>query len=328
MWTNLPEKPTVSYSTYRTYDECPRKWLLSQLADHLPVALEWQAKQQKTLASWDMFAGAVVDATIASALEHFRQHGAWPAQLHEIANIHRVQAWQFSKKWATHIRDDYPGPWPKTPPYQPLDRHYYAEPVSEEELRQATATIRQCVERFQHSPVRAFVTSFPVEQWRGPRPPGALPPWCKVGNAPTYAAWDFALVSDEATYILDWKSGKRTAWSEANADEQLLWYALYAAIEWQIPLHAIQVAAVWLSYDGDLAFRSVDPDHVQHLIDRINARHQELRRRIRLDAFGKIALEDWPMATKTARCRKCPFRGVCDGYKRLPPPEASISLHA
>src|SRR5689334_19859130 len=94
-----PTGLSLSHTRYELLDQCQRRYILKYGADHLPQRMMWDAKQQGRLMGWSMFVGQVVDETIGTALDHYRQEGRWPTSLRGAADEIMVKWWQSSILW-------------------------------------------------------------------------------------------------------------------------------------------------------------------------------------------------------------------------------------
>ena len=319
----VADPPTVSYSSYRAFDECRRKWLYSQKASLLPGPTPWDVLQQKKLSPWEAVAGTVVDFVISGALLRYRNTRRWPDRLAETADAAMTEGLRFSKDFAkaTGLKER----WPRSQVFKPLDRDYYCVPFTKAEEAAIRDIVRVSVENFVGSDLRQFIENSDVSTWRGPRAPLDDRPSFSVGDARVWAAHDFAFDTPEAFYIVDWKTGKLTASSFDAAMQQLHWYALHAVVTWEVPIERIRLMPVWLYPElvaETMRVRQVDLDV---LSERIAARYDLLCRLLTPSANGELDLAQFPVTERMRLCERCTFRGACEGARRKGLQEAEVS---
>jgi hypothetical protein len=306
----------LSHLSYEMLDQCQRRWILQYAGDHLPDSLKWHALQQKKLTLWPWFVGSVVDATISDALLHYKREGRWPANVQRRAHRIMCHWWEHSVDWTYRVRNRMS--WPNGNGYQPIDRHYYGEPIVKADWEKARSRVFQCVGNFMASSLPNFVASFPTECWRGPRPSTERVPKYQLGQVPVWASYDFAVRTAELTYIFDWKSGEPADHSCRRARQQLLWYALYAVQEWNVPVEQVRLCPVWLRPNVDWRIGEVTQAELNGLRSQITDRYDHLSARLLAIGSSSLTLQQWPMTDNLRQCVSCPFRGVCEGSKRQP----------
>lgn len=306
---------SLSHSGLTLYEQCPRRYALKHLSDYLPVPLRWEVKLQGRLAPWATVVGKIVDETLATALLHFREEGKWPDDLYRIAWEIAGEWWRFSQGWVVAVKGDQACPISRR--FQPLDRHYYGEEVSGEEIRRLKGHIQLCLENWLASPLPELIAKSDPSCWRGPRRPGEPPSQFLLEGLPLWAAPDFAIRTEERTWIWDWKTGTLTTGSFLRARDQLLWYALLATREWGVPVEQLRLVPVWLLPCFVANEMEVTQAALDLLVRRIRERQWLLSGLIQLSAGGELPLELWPVTEHVPLCRTCPFRGSCEGARRL-----------
>jgi hypothetical protein len=226
--------------------------------------------------------------------------------------------WKFSKEWSSVVREVYGHPWPKSENLRPIDRHYYQEPVTEKVKAEVQDRVYRCLCNFSNSEVPNFIAQFDTSTWQGPRRVGEVIPKT-VSNALTFwASYDFAIKTPELVLLFDWKAAEASPWSRFRTLEQLRWYALYALIEWSVPIENIRLCPVWLWPEMQWIQSEVNLEEIQDLAYRISERNDVLSERLGSNATDQLNIYDWPMASEIRCCKTCEFRGVCAGYERVP----------
>ncbi len=307
--------PSISFTRYKTYDECPRRWLYQYRSSLLPGAPVWPVEQQRKLAPWQTFAGKVVDAAIGEILHRYKREGKWPEDARKIAQDLGSRGWAFSKEWVQKVKQH--ASWPKSEHgFQPLDRHYYHEPFTEDERQAIRERVVRCAENFIQSGIPGFISGFDPECWRGPRLPSEPIPQFDLDGVTVWAAPDFALVTPEITYLIDWKTGALHGTSYHSAMTQLHWYALFATRALGVAPESIRLMPVWLYPEVEVEEMPVRVQDLEDLQEQILDRYRLLCDL--LPGVERLAadLEDWPHTSRASLCKGCVFRQSCGGATR------------
>jgi hypothetical protein len=311
----MPDPLTLSYTSYRLYDDCPRQWLYQRATHRLPGAPLWHLIAQGACAPAATFVGGIVDAALTHALLHFREHRAWPADIPDYAHRTTLDSWQFSLDWVNaRLRRE---PWPKSDRnFRPLDRHLYQDGFTPEEKADIRARIRLCIENFEASDIRRFIESTDPHAWLGPRAPGEPIPNFDLDGVTVWAAPDFALRHEGRLYVIDWKTGRSDGYAYSAAIRQLHWYALHAVHAWDTSPEAITLVPVFLAPAAQHEEHPVAADDLAELTEAIHLRHRLLTERLAPEVPFPLREEEWELAQRQGLCRACVFRGGCEGARR------------
>ncbi|MGQ9696718.1 MAG: PD-(D/E)XK nuclease family protein [Armatimonadota bacterium] len=306
----------LSHSSYTMFDQCQRRWLYRYACDHFSRDVMWALKKQCKLSPWAVTAGKVVDLTISHALTRFRHTGDWPQKLPDLGLkvLEKLEA--FSRRWVAEVSAGMP--WPQSDYYNPIDRHYYNEEITEEEQQDCRDKIATCLRAFAASGPADTAAELGVQYWIGPRQPGEKMPSFRVHQADVWASFDFAIRTPGVTYIIDWKTGKQSEHSYERALAQLHWYALYATTEWQVPAEQIRLVPVWLADDAAWRPAAVSQKSLEELAERIRERYQLLTSKVQPILEGRLLEEEWTPAASRIYCQTCQFRGSCTARSKVP----------
>ena len=309
-------KIRLSHYSYTMFDECQRRWLYRYACDHFPAPMKWALKKQAKLSAWETTAGKVVDLTVSHALRKYKERGAWPENLPELGLKVLECLERYSRWWVEQVGAGMR--WPHNDYYGPIDRHYYGQEITEQERQKCRDKIVACLSAFRDAGPADTAVELGVEHWDGPRAPSEYAPTFTVRGVDVWASYDFAIRTPEITYIVDWKTGRFTEHSHQRALDQLHWYALYADIEWRVPVEQIRVVPVWLSDDASWQPAAVCARSLEELAERIRERHDLLISKVRLTPEDHVSEEGWLPAKSSAYCRRCQFRGACTAKDSVP----------
>lgn len=314
----IPEQWNIrlSHHSYTMFDECQRRWLYRYACDHFPDRMKWALKKQGRLSPWGTVAGKVVDITVGHALRKYKEKHAWPEALPELGVRALDCLERYSREWVRAVAEG--ERWPPSDFYDPIDRHFYKEEITEEERQASRDRIITCLTAFESAGPADTVVDLGVQHWVGPRPAGEFAPTFSVKGADVWASFDFAIRKPEATYIIDWKTGKLTEHGRQRALDQLHWYALYARSEWKVPVEQIRVVSVWLSDNASWEEAAVSASSLDELEERIRERYDLLKSKVELTPEGFISEEGWLPAKSAKFCRSCQFRGACTAKDSVP----------
>jgi hypothetical protein len=314
-WPNdWAPKPNISYTSMKTFDECERKWLYQYAPAPISRQLDYDLRVQARLLPWNMLIGQVVHDVIQETIRTYQRTNQWLADPMKRANeILRG----YSKRTITYRRECSRGQLSLFGNPQPVDRIFFEDTITKEEVRYIRDQINLCLANFMQSGITDFIAKFPPSSYRITEPVEVQPiPWFWTENIPVYASYDFAIVTPERSYLFDWKTGKKLPRSENDALEQLHSYAIYAMTEWKIPAEQIHLVLFWLACERGWQTFSVDPELLERLQSRWRERYKELLKR-----FGYCGedlqqwLQSFPLTPFIMRCRYCPIR-ACEGHAR------------
>jgi len=307
--------PNISLHTTSMYDECPRKWLYytkpTVVKHEVPLGLRKEAR----LMAWNMLAGQVLDDTIRQALRHYEQKNKWPSDLTTIAEatLKSYSAAAVKERRLRSTMRDFPFGGPSI-----VDRIYFDDPITKYEVAEVRSKIRQCIEAFSGSDIQAFICHYPTNTWRivPPIDDDNKIPWFYAAEVPVYANYDFAIHTDEATLIFDWKCGKRSPQAEERVRRQLHSYAAFALQKWSANPQQISLVVFWLAERDEWDTIPLDLELLERLSNEWSDRHRELVKRSRLagDEYGAWERE-FPLTVNGWACKRCTIRS-CEGFVR------------
>ncbi len=299
-------KPSISYSSMRLYDQCPRAWLMRYGPECLPLNMRAAARVEGRLSPTAALAGSVVDKVITDALYCWHRGGERPRNLFPNARRCLRETLCFSREWAAAVRAGCTLP---RGPFQPVESEFYGDGWTDNRKAEILGIIELCLQNLQQGGVLETIQECARDTWR--LPPRKACPWFWWGTSPVYAKWDFATSSAVQTIVYDWKTGK----PNDNAISQLHLYAAYAMITWNARREDIRLVPVWLrsgAAEPHLVSRTV----MEALGLMVVERHQMIVET--LEATRKRdALELFPMVQDPSACRGCTFRS-CLEFGRSP----------
>lgn len=309
----MPPFPSLSKTSLGAFRDCERRWALQYQKHKLPDELKVDIALEAKLMPHNAFVGQVVDDTITGALRTYQEKGYWPRKksLEEYARELFGQYLSATERWI-YLRKTRSKP--EDLKRQPIDRVYYGLPYKETEKQELFARIDACLKCFQESEIPEWVTSFDPGYWRVAEKGTA--PWFDWDRIAVYAKYDFAIVTHDHTYIVDWKTGEAKKESEASATDQLHIYAKYAMSVWGSRREDMTLRSVWLSSRPEKCIhdQSVDVDVLARLFRDFKKTHEDLKQRLKRAEFGLEALfEQFPKTGFPRRCKQCAFHS-CEGW--------------
>lgn len=216
-----------------------------------------------------------------------------------------------------HFRESQQEMWRRRPAkYTHLAEHYYHEDTVRD--RDAVAEygkdfvqrIRDCTRGFFESPDLAWVREASPDSYVYVEEEGRFHSFEFEGTK-IFGTPDFALQDRQGVvHLYDWKTGKP---SESDAF-QLHVYALYAELEWEVPLERFRAYDVYLG-SRDVVACEISPASLDEARARIRASIEAMRE-LHFDADREMrspaAFPQIPADSPEARgCRRCRFRELC-----------------
>ncbi|MCH7903457.1 MAG: PD-(D/E)XK nuclease family protein [Armatimonadetes bacterium] len=309
--------PNLSWLGMRRFRDCERRWYNAHAVnkiDHGKTELHWALHREGRLAPWNTITGSSVDKAITAALRCRRNGEPWPDDLPQVAADHVDGFIAFSRKWADAVRSRQK--WPRSE-YQPLDRIYYGDEPTVQELKDVRDRARECTARFEQGEVKRFIFEQNPATLVVPPAEGEGIPWTTIDGVPTYTSYDFIVRTEEEVTIFDWKTGRLTELSEKKAVMQLHIYALYAINEWGVQQERIRLVPVWLSVSGDMHSFPVQQSVLDRVVLDLRKTYDVLFERMERTGANIAAMEqDFPLTDDLRECGRCMFRS-CEGYRRL-----------
>jgi hypothetical protein len=189
----------------------------------------------------------------------------------------------------------------------------------------ARANVEVCLRNFEASEPWAFLRATDPKEWEEIDPPkDRMPrfslPEKAIRHVSIYAGYDLVAHHGGLTYILDWKTGRRSS----SASSQLAVYALCLASRGKkpVPLGDIRVQTVWLQ--GPCAWEPtiISEDEIAFTKARIadQIRLEESRSTWGSDGRGVLASiaerQVFPATPKFLKCAACKFGLICEEGKR------------
>jgi hypothetical protein len=309
---------TLSKSSLATYSECPRKWALHYQRWKLPPEIKRDVYFHYRLMPLNALVGQVVDDTITAMLRHYYNKQKWPVKIAEASEKLLRQYIDESVSWINQYEAGQMEPVQGR--RQPIDKLFFDQPFSEQEIAEILLQVAQGVQSWINSSIPEFLLSQPLETWQ--LPPVGETPGFEIDGMFVYAKYDFALFGPEKTIIYDWKTGKVNAQTEEAVTDQLHTYALYAIQEWKCQPEQLSLKAVWLSLGGEMCEQDIafDPARAEALKSEWRQRYAELVELLKGTWDNpNLLFQRFPLTDKLYRCERCSFRS-CEGYARLSQP--------
>lgn len=321
-WPNPEDRLSLSWLSYGTYVRCQRSWFYSYNTDLIEGEERWEFLRAKRLMPKNTLVGRVVDDAISIGLLKLRQAGSLP-DLKQLARELFADYLRYTHDWMAALAER--KPWPKSL-CQPIDHIYYREPFTASEKSKMLEKANSCLDNFVASKIIEEIQQYDVTAWQlSSRKLEEPPPWFWYDGFPVYSKYDFAIKTSNSAIIYDWKTGN-PVYGEDAAVEQLHWYALYAMIEWQVPMENILLVPVWLSAGSSYYPSKVEPERIQRVsADWTN--RIELLRSIRIACSGALTkvIESFPMTEDLRICKSCVFR-ACPGWVRSKEPVSATNV--
>lgn len=310
-----PPKPTLSWLSYGAFEECPRRWYYRYELDTYPGDEVWELRQQSKLMPWDALCGRVVDDLITAALRRHRRTGNLPVGLSAHAQARMDDYIQFSQKWTDAVLTR--GRWPSSPILQPLDRYFFKEVPSDEEIAYVKNKAEACLQNFEASELYQRISATPPDQYVFTRDgtPNVWP-WFLDGEAPVYVSFDAALRWGSEWLLIDWKTGDAEKSLERTL-EQLHWYAAYLVHSWGLAPELITLAAAYLASPGQISYHPVNVTRMDGIRRAWARRHADLVSR--KGKAGKL-MDHFPTTSHSHVCQGCAFRTCPEHPCRLQAP--------
>lgn len=304
-----PPKPTLSWLAYGRYEECPRKWFYSYMLEDYKGDDLWHLKQQKNLMPWGTLPGRVVDDLVTATLRHFRRTGNAPVNIASKASNRIKDYVDFSRRWTESVHLG--KPWPRDQILQPLDRIFFCEDPTIEEIEEAQTFIEACLKNFEDSDFyRGFRESPPDQMVFTRDNPDYIWPWLDDRGVPVYISFDLAYRRGETWWIVDWKTGNPQKSLERTL-EQLHWYAALLVLHWGISPDKIRLVAGYLASPAELSEHAVNEDRLEGIRRAWRVRHRDLAERM-----AKISplIQYFPTTIHKHLCSACLYRS-CPQYR-------------
>lgn len=309
---SFPEKPFFSWMAWGMLRACKRRWFLHNFGRDLPDPLGRQYFTERKLSYWQAFAGQLADDGVTETIRHFKKHRVWrqdmDSWLLEQAREYRSDSLTYTK--AAENGDDLP--YVKR---QVLDRYFYNNIPDGAEHKRVLEEARQAVRNFYQTEIPARIETTPPNALMCDHKDGDFP-WAEHDGVPVYAVYDFAIRLPERTTIFDWKTGKVTPEKEANALEQLHWYALYAMQAWHVEPEQIRIAPVFLAANYGYHETECDPVRLGNIQAEWKERHAEIKSKMNTASSIEVLQEEFPMTENLRECAGCVFHS-CPGYQRV-----------
>ena len=307
-------KPNVSLSSIKTFEECRRKyWLLNAPSD-IRTKFPHSYKVERNLMSDNMVVGQIVDETIKRGLRIYRGTKMWPSDLIAMGMQTLLELIDFSRAFSKVVEN------PKSRiPFENwncLERVYYKEEYSDNELDAKRSEISRCLTNYEESGFRDFLDIHWEYEWDIPQPVTVRAvPWFSREAMPIYASYDFVVRGPGGAFVVDWKTGRRTDQTEDHARRQLHVYAAFVADHYKVPIDKIHIGPVWLKQSGYPEFTDVDPNLIEEILAGWKVQY-ELVKDLFVEAATaeKLGARIFPKTDDLNKCRNCQFRS-CQGHK-------------
>jgi len=251
----------------------------------------------KSMVNLDMLAGQIVHDVIREIFNREREGFSRTSceQARKLALTRLRDAWRQSKE----------GLWQRSPKrYANLFEHYYDQDIPPSRLDDTKEKVDACITNLFGSETFKFIQEAGVKHWL------AIDQldFFDFAGVKIYAVPDFAVRDGQSVRIYDWKTGK----PNADVEQQLACYVLFANKRWQVPPNLTLPFAVYLR-EGQIQKVDVTEERSAQLKDYIRTSLFEMMRLLRsvehnlprrVDAFSRTE--------NTARCARCFFRELCE----------------
>ena len=306
-------KPNISFSSLATYRECPRKYWFTAAPAEIRRQFPYSYKAECNLLSDFMVVGQVVDESIKRGLKIYRGTREWPKDMRAIGNQTLGELLAFSRAFTELTARQEKIPFTS---WSALERNYYHEDYSEDELSQKRSEIATCLMRYEEPAFRDFLELHWEYDWDIPEPVEVRPvPWFIADGMPIYASYDFVMRGAKVSYVIDWKTGKHSEESEVKARKQLHIYAAFVHHHYKVPFEQIQIGAVWLKESGYPVFEAVNEDVIASILNEWREQHEHLKVLVaEATVADKLGASFFPRTEDKWKCRYCQFRS-CKGYQ-------------
>jgi hypothetical protein len=306
----------------RTLQTCRRRYYyqyhlapLVRRPEPPPAAVE--ADRLRSLTGLESWAGTVVHELIEVALNRWRagrEYGEGEA-LSDARRWLRRQYRDSREYWTAH---------PETFRTRPalLDLHFYGNGTLS---RERAVRIREIVEvallNFLRSEPAARARSLGRSAWLpiDRNAAARLESGVLVLVKP-----DFALRDGDRLFVYDWKTGKPDPFWETV---QVTCYALYGAQKWGQPVERIIPQIVHLYPEYRLSPAATSEEGLRDIRVFIEESHEEMAALQGDPESGELPpIERFPPCEECQSCRWCPFRGMCEGARRLQESVAAATI--
>lgn len=291
---------------------CHRRWFLHNFGRDLPGQLGQDYWTERKLSYWQAFSGQLADDGVTEAIRHFKKHRVWRQDMDDWLKIQALEYIRESREYRAAAIAGLELPRVK---HQVLDRYFFDEIPDKEAHKAVLEGARLAVHNFFQTEIPARIESSPSDALMCDHKDGDFP-WAEHDGVPVYAVYDFAIRTPERVTIYDWKTGKVTPEKEANAKEQLHWYALYAMATWKVEPENIRLVPVFLSANFGFDEIIPNPDSLREIQTAWKQKHTEIKEKMKGSSSIEELQEQFPMTESLRECAGCVFR-TCPGYARV-----------
>ncbi len=332
-WPDWPTSRSlsISYSSAGMFDRCERSWInrygFPQVGGIIPFAYGAQGK----LLPYQALVGTLTDNVIELAIRRRLSGKEWPSgdQMMRGVSFLLQEYITFSHSWRDQIADfgRAEDKYYHEIRLRPVDRIFFNEPFSKDELNGFTASAAACLRKWLDAEFPDELDAIDLEGWWLSKPGmNSAPAWYWLAGHPAYASFDLIVKAKDETIIYDWKTGKVRL---ADVLTQLHAYAAFAAAYWGDPLDQIRLVPVWLGEESlPVTLYRANESRIKELQQEWTHRIAVLRERIeRIRQDRRLWMELFPATTDAWKCKGCQFR-ACPTYQKVqslsvtPPPDS------
>ena len=286
------------------FADCRRRFYFQYVFSEPPSSSDTAARiyEMKKVIGLEMWVGQVVHSSIEWALSKALEGSIPTAAEVEKDVVRRLsEGWKASKNelWRSNPRDD---------DFPCLFEHYYGLPVNKESTDGLKEKALLCARNFMGSEVFGRIVELPADSWL----PIERYSTFRVDGILFFAKLDFAFRHEGLLWVYDWKSGKP---SEGDR-RQLVCYGLYAAGKWDVPPEDLRLCAAYLQPVFDVVCESVGEDDFVGIRGFVRQGYDEMLGCYRDPGRGLAAIDDFSLTDVLWGCKRCGFRGVCEGAER------------
>jgi hypothetical protein len=307
------DEPYVSWLGRGRFRECERKWFNAHCKDLLPDPPKFLFIQQYKLMPWTAFCGRVVDDTITEGIRRWVEKGLWPTSFVKAAEYYMHRYLDLSERWVEAVNTK--KKWPKE--LQPLDRYYFGNLPTADELDALLTRAKACLKRFELSPVPEKIQALGPECVICPTSDAEAAPSFQLDDIKVYAKYDLILKTPEKLWVVDWKTGRFNEDSASEVTEQLHWYAAYVIDQMGVPPEQMRLVPVWLGGGSTWQEEPVQPELLASIRQKwldfvadMRQRHEEAQ------GNPHVLASLYPLTDTLRYCGRCQFR-ACEGYARV-----------
>lgn len=322
-----------SHTRAKSFQGCPRAFFYEYYYRG-EERFEKKAAVIRKLSNPDMLAGQVVDWQIRFALDNYREVQALPQDLPGRAVLAFRRMIEKSPAHALKMR------WQlRKPPVnaQVMHNHFYGEDDLPKVLAACENKVETCVRNWLESELLTRILEAPVTDWMPQKDDSELTvvKW-QLDALTVYSAIDFWFKSGELLHIIDWKTGRATDESVAEASRQLSGYALWGVRDQGYAPENVTTQMAFLQTSPMWEPRTFTEDDIRETERLIIGQHaEELDKLVysRLEdgqARYDASIDEYPVRPEVKRCHDCKFRIMCIEGKALvapyvgPKAEASV----